>query len=128
MITESPASNQFVPEQNSTAISTSTNQENISGDLQTQNESQVLCATSTMLNVKREPGLSYYLGEDSDVICLGEKSNDVITIEDDPATQELFLQCNDLGTSTLDDIFPENLITVQTQPTTLPTVTKTPNI
>lgn len=58
--------------------------------------------------VKTEP--DYHLGDDSDVICLGEKSIDCIDlVTNDPSTQELFLQCDDSSVG-------ENLITVQTQP------------
>lgn len=67
--------------------------------------------------IKQEP--DYHLGDDSDVICLGEKSNIVdLSSETTIPTQELFLQLNGEGedNSTQNTTLRENLITVQTQP------------
>lgn len=81
--------------------------------MQPQNESEMVCVTSFPHTVKMEQ-LSYRLGEDSDVICMGDKVEEIIEIEDDPATQDLFLQCNE--SSSNDSLPRENLITVHTQP------------
>lgn len=120
-----PVITDFEPEQQSTPTSdVSANQGNTEGNLQAQNQSE---ATTPTHNVKREPDVSGKLDEDSDIICLGEKEDEVITIEDDLSTQEMFLQCNNIENSTLDNdnTFAENLITVQTQPTSpIPTVKK----
>lgn len=75
--------------------------------------------STSMVNVKVEqnPELEYHLGDDSDVICLGDKSMDFVDLvaENSPSTQELFLHCDD-------NTLRENLITVHTQPS--PAVSK----
>lgn len=100
-------SSQFEPQQNSTPIATSSNRLNEKADPPSQNEFQGP-STSTP-TVKLE--LDYHLGDDSDVICLGDKPNEYVDLaaDNDPSTQELFLECDDTT-------HRENLITVQTQP------------
>lgn len=74
-----------------------------------------------MANVEVKTELDYHLGDDSDVICLGDKEVDCIDlVTDDPSTQELFLRCDDSSTR-------ENLITVQTQPSPATSKVKTKN-
>lgn len=111
-IAQPRASSQLEPQQNSTPISSSSNRLNENADLQSQNEFETPSSGSTSTpNIDVKSELSYHLGDDNDVICLGDIPMEIIDLasDDDPSTQELFLQCNDSELC-------ENLITVQTQP------------
>lgn len=105
------ASGQFEPQQNSTPISSALDKSN-----EIVPNTPSTSTPTGIANVKIKTELDYHLGDDSDVICLGEKSMDCVDlVTDDPSTQELFLRCDD-------NSIRENLITVQTQPS--PSVSK----
>lgn len=59
-------------------------------------------------------GSSYRLGDDSDVILLDNEHPKSVVVEDDPSIEELFLQCDAIGSST-ENSPTEDIITGDTQ-------------
>lgn len=116
-VTTPQVNRQFESQENSTPISSTPNKSVGIADLQSQNVFKTPSTSMVNVKVEQAPELEYHLGDDSDVICLGDKSMDFVDLvtENSPTTQELFLHCDD---STL----RENLITVHTQPS--PAVSK----
>lgn len=115
-IMSTQVNNQFEHQQNSTPISSPNTA------LQSQNKSEIPSDSGMITsNIKTEVRveLTYHLGDDSDIICLGDKSQEIFEVSsDDLSTEELFLQCDNIHVSAGDSSpFRENLITVQTQPT-----------
>lgn len=109
MASQAQVSNQFEPKHHSTPIESSSNRSNDRADSQSQRElATPQSGSASPTDIKFE--IDHHLDDDSDVICLGEDSIEVIDLASDydPSTQELFVQCNDITHT-------ENLIPVQTQ-------------
>lgn len=122
--TEAPSqtTSHIVPQVNSSPISVAANSDNtnVASQSQTQSEAPSSSGPTLTANIKGEPNTehSFRSGNDSDVICLGEKPEEIFDLcsDDSLSTQELFLQCNNIANTTSDSPTRENLITVHTQP------------
>lgn len=94
--TSTQVSKQFEPQQNLTPMSSLRNIENTNDALQSQKVSEIPSSSTTItFNIKSEIEAERYkhLSEDSDLLCLGEPSPEVIDVSsEDLSTEELFLQ------------------------------------